>query len=212
SLRPRETAAVIDRTEMVRKNGGAAFEEAQWRQRHVIGGIFSETNIKLGHRSPAFSRHERNPMESRGNIATIASPTKSAQHVVRDRPYALGWVNAPDRAGRITATPNGGANRPTAHLSSTSSQAAHGLAQPERVSGGAATRADARALTARPAANICCNLTELRAKALKSHRINIFHNIPYANHGCGLGYWAGRVLMLFAVPHRRKMGVPPCDE
>jgi len=58
-------------------------------------------------------------MESRGNIATIASPTKSAQHVVRDRPYALGWVNAPERAGRITATPNGGANRPTAHLSST---------------------------------------------------------------------------------------------
>ena len=33
-------------------------------------------------------------------------------------------------------------------------------------------------------ARFCCNLTEVLAKPLKSPNINIFHNIPYANHGC----------------------------
>jgi hypothetical protein len=48
-LRPGEAAVFIDCAEMIRINGGAAFEEAQRRQRHVIGGIFGETNIILVH-------------------------------------------------------------------------------------------------------------------------------------------------------------------
>src|SRR5262249_31499598 len=46
-LRPGEAPAFIDRADMVRIHGRAALEEAQRRQRHVIGRILVQADIVL---------------------------------------------------------------------------------------------------------------------------------------------------------------------
>ena len=83
-LRPGEAAAFIDRADVIGIDGGAAREETQRRQRHVIRRrlVQSDAVLVLGcaHRllSHLAKLTYKNPIEIHGKIATMIRPTISA--------------------------------------------------------------------------------------------------------------------------------------
>src|SRR5258708_30375834 len=108
SLRPGKDAALVNRADVIGIDGGGARQEAQRRQRHIIGRrlVQTETVLALLHtHRPSPIHAYRNPIEIHGNIATMINPTSipSRYPQIGMIPSA-GAINTKKQAAKYTTT------------------------------------------------------------------------------------------------------------